>query len=177
MIRRLFATLALVALLPAAAAADDPRGNADTALAGQWKLTYNLSVFGGLTTGGHYVQVYSDRRLHWTDSTRDIRSRTNPADFNNPRCEDSTELTAADFAAMRDVGRAIYDLQLPDRGTGVNTAFLELTVTRGGRDYIAGIVHYVPTLENLDPRLQRAQAVFARFACPAATPTPRPVSG
>ena len=176
MLYRLFAIIALVAVLPAAAVADDTRGNADTALAGTWKLTWNFTPFGGGTTGGHYVQVYSDRRLHWSDSVRDIFVRGRPSFDASTRCEDSTELTTGDFAAMRDVARAIYDLQLQDRTFGAGVSFLELTVTRDGRDYIAGIVHYPPALENLDPRLKRAQAIFARFACPSSSPSPHPTT-
>ncbi len=176
MIRRLIAVLAFVLMLPAAALADDPRGTADDALAGTWKLTWNLVPFAGPTTGGHYVQVYSDRRVHWTDSVRDMFVRGRPVLDASARCEDSTQLNADDFAAMRDVARAIYDIQLQDRSFGAGVSFLELTVTREGRDYIAGIVHYPPALENLDPRLKRAQAIFARFACPSPSPPARPPS-
>ena len=77
---------------------------------------------------------------------------------------------------MRDVARAIYDLQLQDRSFGGNSAFLELTITRDGRDYIAGIVHYPPQLENLDPRLKKAQAIFGRYACPSSSPPPQPTT-
>jgi hypothetical protein len=175
MIRRLFAVLALVALLPAAAAAADPRGNADAALAGTWSVSWN-SHPGGLTIGGHYVQVHSDRRVHWTDSVRDIRTARLPSgelDL-SARCDATTELSPDDFAAMRDVVRAIYDVQIPDGSSGPKTAFLSVTVTRGVRRYIVGLVNYVPGDENLDPRLKRAHAIFARYACPSVSSRPRP---
>ena len=130
------------------------------------KLTRNFTPFGGATTGGHYVQVSSDRRLHWSDSVRDIFVRGRPVSFDtSARCKTPSSSPPATFA-MRDVARAIYDLQLQDRAFGLGSAFLELTVTRDGRDNIAGIVHYPPALENLDPRLKRAQAIFGRYAAP-----------
>ncbi|HEV3087715.1 MAG TPA: hypothetical protein VGX96_10870 [Candidatus Elarobacter sp.] len=179
MIRRLLAALAVAAFVPASATAQTAvpatRGSADAVLAGTWKITWNLTTFGGMMTGGHYVQIYSDRRVHWTDSVRTFNPRS-PSELGTPRCEDSTELAGDDFAAMQDVVRAVYNLQLPDMGSGVNSAFLEVTVARGGRDYVAGLVHYAPSLENLDPRLKRAQAIFARFACPPANATPRPIT-
>ncbi len=169
MLRRLVAVIALVVVLSTAAAADDRRGNAGAALSGTWRLTWNFIPFAGPTTGGHYVRVSSDRRVRWSDSVRDVDLGARVLDT-SARCEDSSELTAGEFAAMRDVARAVYALQLQDR-FGRNTAFLQLTVTRAGRDYIAGIVHYPPALETLDPRLKRVQAIFARFAC--RSPGPR----
>jgi hypothetical protein len=169
MICRLVAMLALVALFPAVAAADDLRGNADAALAGTWEVAWN-SRPSGPAIGGHYVQVYSDRRVHWIDSVRDIRTARLPSGTldMSARCEASTELGPDDFAAIRDVVRALYDVQLPDGSSGPDTAFLDVSVVRGGRRYIVGLVHYVPGAESLDPRLKRAHAIFARYACPSA---------
>jgi|GEM_PF-4196321 len=163
MLRCLFAVIALVVVLPMAAVADDPRGNADAALSGTWKLTWFFYPV-GRTTGAHYVQVYSDRRVHWTDSVHSTRVYRPELD-GKVRCEDSTELSAGDFAAMRDVARSVYDLQLQDHGGGLGDVFLNLIVSREGRNYIAGAVNYPPALGDLDPRLKRVQAIFARFAC------------
>lgn len=174
MVRRALALLALVALLPAAAAADDPRGTGAAALSGQWKLVWNTTSYGGALAGGHYVQVLSDGPLHWTDSVRDLRRLGGgPGAFDaSPRCEGYADLSADDVAVMRDLGRAMYDLQLPDSGRGLNMAFLELIVSRAGRNYVAGVVNYLPGGANLDPRIKRAHAIFARFACPNPPPTP-----
>ena len=177
MIRRLFAVLALVALLPATAAADDPRGDADAALAGTWSVSWD-SYPGDLTIGGHFAQVHSDRRVHWSDSVRDIRSARSPSGEldTSARCEATTELGPDDFAAMREVVRAIYDIQIPDGSSGPATAALSVTLTRGVRRYKVGLVNYVPGDEHLDPRLKRVHAIFARYACPSASPSPRPAS-
>ncbi|MDB5043262.1 MAG: hypothetical protein JWN27_3988 [Candidatus Eremiobacteraeota bacterium] len=170
MLRPILAALILVALSGAAAQADDARPSTDSALAGTWKLTWNFSG-AAFSMGGHYVQAYSDGHVHWSDSTRDPHARFDPTAMGVTRCEDTVQIQGADFDAMRDAARAIYELQLPDGSSGINTAFLELTVTRGGRDYVAGMLHYIPTLENLDPRLKRLNAVFARYGCGLSAPS------
>lgn len=173
MIRTLGAVLALFVFGVAPALADDARGTADAALAGTWKLTYSITGAGFASMGGHYVQVYSDGHVHWTDTTRDPRAKFDPTQIATARCEDTVQIEGADLASVRETVRAMYDLQLADAASGFNSAYLQVTITRGGRDYVASVVHYVPSLENLDPRLKRLNTIVGRYAC-GATPAPRP---
>ena len=170
MLRPILAALILVSLSGAAAQADDARPSTDSALAGTWKLTWMITSAPSML-GGHNVQAYSDGHLHWSDSTRDSRAQFDPMTMGKARCEGTVQIQGADFDAVRDAARAIYELQLPDGRSGMNTAVLQLTLTRGGRDYGAGMLRYIPTLENLDPRLKRLSAMFARYACGSSAPS------
>jgi hypothetical protein len=168
MLRRILAALILVSLSGAAAQADG-RPSTDSALAGTWKLTWMITSAPSML-GGHDVQAYSDGHLHWSDSTRDW-TQFDPMTMGKARCEGTVQIQGADFDAVREAARAMYELQLPDGRSGMNTAVLQLTLTRGGRDYGAGMLRYIPTLENLDPRLKRLSAMFARYACGSSAPS------
>lgn len=174
---RLLAVIALIVILPAAAVADDSRGNADTALAGTWKLTWNYTPFGGPTTGGITSRSiptggFTGVTRYATSSfagvhrrsirARAVKTRPNSTPAILPRCETSAVPSTISSCRTGPSAPALL--------------FWELTVTRDGRDYIAGIVHYPPALENLDPRLKRAQAIFGRYACPSSSPPPHPTT-
>lgn len=164
MFRRI-ALATVIGFAPCAASADDARDATDVS-AGIWKLVYNTTQV-SLTIGGRYVQAYSDGHLHWSDTTRRISPRMLPGDFGQARCQDGADIAPDEMNVLRDLVRAMYALELPDLQNGPNTAFLELVVTRHGRDYIANIVHYPLSGPSLDPRLARAAAIFSRYHCPA----------
>jgi hypothetical protein len=168
MFRRI-ALAAVIAFAPCAALADDARDATDVS-AGIWKLVYNATQVGPMI-GGRYVQAYSDRHLHWSDTTRHVGARMLPGDFGQAHCQDGADIAPDEMNVLRDLARAMYALELPDLQNGPNTAFLELVVTRHGRDYIANIVHYPLSGASLDPRLARAAAIFSRYHCPASPPT------
>ena len=107
MLRPILAALILFSLSGAAAQADDARPSADAALAGTWKLTWNISA-STFSNGGHYVQVYSDGHVHWSDSTRAPGARFDPMAMSTARCEDTGQIEGADFDALRGVVSAVF---------------------------------------------------------------------
>ncbi|MBV8577277.1 MAG: hypothetical protein JOZ58_19830 [Acetobacteraceae bacterium] len=145
-----------------------------------WALTYIYHAEGGRAFDEREVIVNSDGTLHWHDTAvppRTLSPVPRMAPYNGPAtaappmtpppsCDGKDHLRRAEMSSLRALAAALYDVEIPDEGPGLEHSYVALRIQRDGRSFSVGGASFDPWHQNLDPRLVTVTKILKRYRCP-----------